>query len=204
MSNMVIDERTIQRLVDNCLTESERTAVLFAAERDPEVWRRLALAFIEEQVWQGAIPQAMNSLSRDRAKGVVSNKSRASSGSTLYRSPWMLALATLVLVGVTIGVRMLVDPPSSGSADGIAPAGSQVVNDEPVFLDFGGEQVPLYESTDPIREYMANTADRKMIEEFWHNGLEVEPDTRYISGTAPDGRSFVVPVRQYRLRPRFQ
>lgn len=198
--NHGIDDRTIQRLVDNRLPESERAAVLLAADQDPEIWRRLALAFVEEQVWSSAIPLAAKAAPRVPESDVVPRKFISSPGASMFRSPWMLALAGLMLVGVTIGIRMLVDPPATDSRI----ASSSVPSSEPFFLDLGGEQVPLYESTEPLREYMASGADREMIERFWQDGIDVQPDTRYISGTASDGRAFVVPVRQYRLRPRFQ
>jgi hypothetical protein len=203
MKNQVIEDRTIQRLVDNRLSESERTAVLLAAELEPELWRRVALAFVEEQVWSNAIPAAIQTAPRERAADISQRKGSVSRPS-MFRSPWMLALAGLLLVGVTVGIRMLVDPPAADSRGGPPSVGSSPVKNDPCFLNLGGEQVPLYESTAPILEYMANGAGQEMIEKLWKNGLDVQPDTRYITGTASDGRAFVVPVRQYRLRPRFQ
>lgn len=199
-----IDDRAIQRLVDNRLPESERGALLLAADQDPEIWRRLALAFVEEQIWSSAIPLATKVAPRVRESDVAPGKSMSSSGASILRSPWMLALAGLMLVGVTIGIRMLADPPATGSGIATPVVPSSSVRNEPCFLDLGGEQVPLYESTEPLREYMASGADRQMIEKFWQDGLDVQPVTRYITGTASDGRAFVVPVRQYRMRPRFQ
>ena len=39
----------LDRLVDGELSETERREVLLAADREPEAWRRLALAFVEAQ-----------------------------------------------------------------------------------------------------------------------------------------------------------
>lgn len=45
-----IDEMELQRLLDGRLSESERSVFLECVDEQPEQWRRVALAFVEEQV----------------------------------------------------------------------------------------------------------------------------------------------------------
>ncbi len=49
-----LDERTLQRCVDGELSEAEQQALLLQLDRSPEGWRKVALAFIEHQLWSQA------------------------------------------------------------------------------------------------------------------------------------------------------
>jgi hypothetical protein len=53
--NQRIDETRLQRLVDGALNEYERQEFLVGLEGQPELWREVALAFVEEQIWQREI-----------------------------------------------------------------------------------------------------------------------------------------------------
>ncbi|MDA9856838.1 hypothetical protein N9D23_01855 [Rubripirellula sp.] len=48
--NETLDEHELQRLLDGSLTSEERLMLLSYAEKHPANWRRIAMAFIEEQV----------------------------------------------------------------------------------------------------------------------------------------------------------
>jgi hypothetical protein len=54
---MPIDLRLIDLLVDGELPEAARCELLSQLEREPEGWRRLALAFLEAQSWKQAFAQ---------------------------------------------------------------------------------------------------------------------------------------------------
>lgn len=47
-------ERLIDRLVDGELTDDERRSLLLALDREPDGWKRCALAFLEAQAWRAA------------------------------------------------------------------------------------------------------------------------------------------------------
>lgn len=48
--NETLDEHELQRLLDGSLTSEERIMLLRYAEKHPANWRRIAMAFVEEQV----------------------------------------------------------------------------------------------------------------------------------------------------------
>ena len=47
-----MDQRWIDRLVDDELTKEDRRALLCLVESHPEGWRRVATAFLEAQAWR--------------------------------------------------------------------------------------------------------------------------------------------------------
>ncbi len=56
-------EMTIQRLVDGELTHRERSNFLNAMDRQPDMWREVALAFVEDQVWSDFAHQSIEEIS---------------------------------------------------------------------------------------------------------------------------------------------
>ena len=56
-------ELTIQRLIDGELTHRERSDFLSSIDRHPDIWRELALAFVEDQVWDDFSRQSIAELS---------------------------------------------------------------------------------------------------------------------------------------------
>lgn len=54
-----IDDMMFDRLVDNEMTEKERRDLLLLLDSEPDGWRRLALAFLEAQMWQEAMELPM-------------------------------------------------------------------------------------------------------------------------------------------------
>jgi hypothetical protein len=62
-----LDDRTLDRLVDGALTAEERRALLARFEREPEGWRRCALAFLEAQAWCEALRPGSNGADRNEA-----------------------------------------------------------------------------------------------------------------------------------------
>src|SRR5438876_11522290 len=52
------DRRLLDRLVDGELPERERRELLLRIEKEPDGWRRCALAFLEAQIWRQALATA--------------------------------------------------------------------------------------------------------------------------------------------------
>ena len=50
-----LDERLLDRLVDGELADDERRELLLQLEKNPDGWRRCALAFLEAQTWRQAL-----------------------------------------------------------------------------------------------------------------------------------------------------
>ncbi len=53
-----IDDVHLDRLVDGHLAGADRRGLLLALDRDPDGWRRCALAFLEDQAWRQALAVA--------------------------------------------------------------------------------------------------------------------------------------------------
>src|SRR5207253_643240 len=50
-----LDERLLDHLVDGELADDERRELLMQLEKEPDGWRRCALAFLEAQTWRQAL-----------------------------------------------------------------------------------------------------------------------------------------------------
>lgn len=101
------DNERLDRLVDGELSEAERTALLEQLEREPDGWRRCALAFLEAQSWG----QEMRALVREpaaTAASVAHSKPRR----VPFPSTW-LAMAASFLVAFGLGVAMRGMPSTS-------------------------------------------------------------------------------------------
>ena len=49
------NELQLQRLVDGQLDRGQVQQLLAKAQRQPELWQQIALAFVEDQIWQAEI-----------------------------------------------------------------------------------------------------------------------------------------------------
>ncbi len=207
-------ERTIQRLVDNQLGARARREFLLAADQQPELWRRAALAFVEEQVWKATIPSAATEPVRVRESALAKPglKRAPASASSIAARPWLLALAAVIMVGLTIALRLATapDPRPFDMVDGRAevPGASLVVNDGPYMLQMSDDlQIPLYPQMDVNPSRLAGYPrefDPRVRQQLLDAGYELQPDVRYITGNAPDGRPFIVPVQQFRIQSTIQ
>lgn len=209
MNDHLSQEQTIHRLVDNQLSETDRAELLLAADQNPQLWRRITLAFIEEQVWSSAISgkNRESNLRPHINNALLASKQAASSASSI--KPWFLALAAVVLIAVTISIRMItMGGDNTSTATPIDPDREKVaVNNEPYMLEMGDQKVPLYERSDLMSDFLARSEGElspELLQYLQNAGLDVQPKTRYITGNAPDGRSFVFPVRQFSVRSRVQ
>ena len=94
-----ISAQQLDGLVDGELSESERRDVLLAADREPEAWRRLALAFVESQTLRGELTAWMKSMPTETTRAA-----RVSSG-TAARRGWlrMVGLVACSLLAFGLG-----------------------------------------------------------------------------------------------------
>lgn len=66
MTRMKIDQDLIDRLVDGEVSEDERRRIVSALAHDPELSRRVALAFLEAQEWRRILNAAASALSSEQ------------------------------------------------------------------------------------------------------------------------------------------
>lgn len=99
----VLDPLLLQRLVDGALPSAERAALLKAVEQRPELWREVALAFVEEQIWQSEIRLLGNqqeSCSQEHAAR------KNAPGNWKRRVVQMMTVAAALLAMLAVGFRL--------------------------------------------------------------------------------------------------
>lgn len=134
------EERLLDLLVDSELGPSERREVLAWCQREPEGWRRCALAFLEAQTW-GA---ELGGLVRGAApvEPVVSAPHRQAWN--LRSFGWPLAMAASFLLAFMLGLAIR-GAPGPGAAPQLAdprPAAETDVAQGRVPLPAGAADVP--------------------------------------------------------------
>lgn len=207
-------EATIQRLVDRQLDPTERSELLLAADRQPELWRVIALRFVEEQVWQSAIPAALAATSgsdeSSRAPGWKQRSENAAWGATPLGGV-LLAVAATIVIGVTIalsnGLGMFGGADEPDLADRTDAGAQLAVNDEPWVLDIGPVEVPVYQHPSQLDQLLGNQRGEvspAILNAYRQAGYDLQPVTRYIEGQSPDGRRFQVPVRDLKVHQTVQ
>lgn len=99
--NETLKEAELQQLVDGELNHAERRDLLMRLDGEPEQWRRLALAFVESQIWDESIPQVSSAAtlaSMERTPAALTNAT-AKTG----RGPKSLVAALALLVVLALG-----------------------------------------------------------------------------------------------------
>jgi hypothetical protein len=106
-------ELTIQRLVDNQLDAGERGEFLAQAEGVPGLWRRIALAFVEEQAWREAIAPGSTASHRESdlrtRESYLDVQAKPGPGRRVanrFSRPWQLGLAAAILLAITLVLRL--------------------------------------------------------------------------------------------------
>lgn len=91
-----IDPLELQRLLDGRLSRSERAAFLDSLDDDPQHWRTVALAYVEEQVLRETLsPAAGAAASAPQKSALPRSRGRAS---------WLLTSLALMMFSLTVGV----------------------------------------------------------------------------------------------------
>lgn len=100
------DLRQLDLLVDGALPEGERRELLARLERQPDGWRRLALAFLEAQTWgEAARAEAQDDARASRAvRPAESPAERTPNWKLWVGTP--LAMAASFLVAFTLGMLL--------------------------------------------------------------------------------------------------
>jgi hypothetical protein len=249
-----MDPLEIQRLVDGELPPSERKQLLRQIDSEPENWRMVALALLEEQAFSKEIRQVNGSMvSMPPNTLTVTRASDAYQDNLLLtffgKSGWKgivlsatLAASVLFVIGITVVQTMFNDSvDGSNSTNAIAQSdalpANTITNSIPIDNDWGspvGEltlasddatlqpsgnfsamqgqaqprgntnRIPVYEvRADQAKRWMEDEARRmdSWREQLRQRGYELDSKPNRIEKTLPDGRSLIVPVNQWNVRP---
>ena len=223
-----IDETRLQRLVDGALNEDERRALLAGLEERPELWREVALAFVEEQIWQHEIAcvQHCDDARPDQTPCVVPTKTSRRSWVT------MLALSVSLFVMLAVGFQLgewrsstqrvaapIVDEPGgdedeAGTIDSADPeiqdspwrGTDNLASDYRLVLPHEEGQIvemPVYEESQfdaASWEYGDPVIVEELNKRLSRRGYRADWQTEYLTGRLDDGRQLVVPWRTVSLR----
>lgn len=213
-----------QRLVDGQLNRRQVKQLLSEAQADSDRWREIALAFVENQVFErevrqfvGANPVGSTAAVCDEDRGEATGGPASWSGVGRSR----LAMAAMLLMAISFGFYAgrtgpskrpdpvgLVNTSTSQGLDAgsypsvYAPYTVQLVDREGRDMPYGRVSL-MTESM--AREIGYDPSDysipRELQSEFNKVGYELERDVRFIEGRLDDGRQLIVPVKGIRVRP---
>jgi hypothetical protein len=176
----------LDRLVDGELGEAERASLLRALDREPDGWKRCALAFLESQAWReaardggvrGALDQANRNLFRRRQ--------------TMFRQ--FAAVAAVVAVAFCVGFVSR-DVALSGSGSRPAPSIAEAPNPGNGTSASAAPQLARAEAAPApaVPEFLRLQMERQ--------GYQVQGDRRVVPVALGDGRKVAVPVDTVSMR----
>ena len=219
-SNITDDQ--LDRLVDGELSEPERREVLSGLDKEPEGWRRCALAFLVAQSWC----DAMGAMLREAPETVRSSISATRHPAWLRRHETLLAMAASFAVALV--VSSVVRPmffPSAGPALPPTQLAAVGQNQEPPMQQLGGAAAPsatpwrmvtvsvpdgLHGAREPIQlpameqdhwngDWLGNLPQAlppAMLQALQQSGRRVQQSRELLPIPLEDGRRLVVPVDQ--------
>ena len=212
-----VDDLLLQRLVDGEMSHEDRCRVLRSLDRRPRLWRRLALAFVEDQVWRTELR------SLDAERRTQSQRATALSPARTNPWRWALALAAAVSLFAVLGLGYQIgrqhalrhtvassldqspqeeSPAAGGAAEGGAP--SVPAAPYRVRLRYPGDagdqslDLPVYDASELQRPYWQEP-DRSSLEdlnrELASRGYRLDWSTEYLSSNLDSGKRLFVPLQ---------
>ena len=172
------DATMLDRLVDGELEDAERAALLSQLDREPDGWKRCALAFLESQAWRQAL--AADSL----ASGEPKLQTHATRRTPSRR--WM-GLAASVLIAFSVGFAAR----RPGTSDGASVPGGRIVAQR-------AETVP---AAAPRRAAATVSAVPEHLRlQMERQGYQVDGERKLVPVALDDGRKVAVPIDTVSMR----
>lgn len=197
-------ELQLQRLVDRQLSRQQIQTLISNAQREPELWQDIAVAFVEEQLFD----QEINAIEWDEPVREKTQSARLTQ-SPPAKAKIMLALAAMLLAGLWLGRSLqtqtttndpipVVKKNQMNGADQNQLAGSPDTFDQ-ADLD----SVPLYTLGEAREKGLltSNPVPQQMVDHLNRNGIQLEQDTQFVSGRTKDGRRVLFPVQSISFNP---
>ena len=182
MTNTSIDPALLDRLVDGEVGEDERASLLRTLDREPDGWKRCALAFLEAQAWREAAP--------DGAMRVVPQESAGAgrrSRPILLRQ--LVAVAAIVAVAFCVGfVSRDAVSPEAGAHSAVQMARQSTPAGTPV----SSPGAPIARAESAVPELLRIQMERQ--------GYRVEGDRRVVPVALGDGRKVGVPIDRVSMK----
>lgn len=221
----LIQPLTLQRLVDGELDTAGMQSLLRDADGQPEMWKEIATAFVEDRVWQNSFVDSsdmananpMFGSSNPKPAERATHKKRNGYSDNRWRRLFSMAAAVLLATGIGFMIgnqQPASQSPSNGIADASRDEGSlssdQItrVSVEPDYRmqlddDFNNE-IPLYDASraKELGLSLEPASIPDSLQKFaTESGYQLDENLRYISGRMDNGNRFVVPVRRIQFIP---
>lgn len=163
-----IDAAALDRLVDGELDEAARAALLRSLDREPDGWKRCALAFLEAQAWR----ESMQSLPASTHQTAAHRP-----------APWA-ALRQAVSIAAVVAVAFCLGFISRGT--NARQDTAAVAQTRPDTARVPPRLPPAAQAPSPVPEYVRRRMERE--------GYRVEGGRKVIEVALDDGRRVAVPV----------
>jgi hypothetical protein len=221
MSKNLEHDLQIQRLIDGELSRPEIQQLLRTATSQPELWRELAVAFVEDRIFASESRR----FSQDEGRDLEPASSPAATplaaggmpGSTAKpTSAWRntglwLSAAAMMLCAAGLGFLAGRDQTGGRGPAKTNPIANSVSGTGPYMfqlLDEQGQPIPntavplLFEADAQRLGYDPSRAaiPPEVQSQFRRAGLELEPEVKYIKGRFPGGRQITVPYNDLKIR----
>ena len=221
----LIDERLIDRLVDDELAPAERRALLADLDREPEGWRRCALAFLEAQSWRSAFEAMTSGPSSDCTEKKAAHERSPVSH---RRIPHALGVAAGIVAALVLGwtargpwLRSHTSPTGKLAADAHADRGRDMprTGSDSIEADANpmpgpqnaGVLIPPRDSAESLQvatRAMERTQSRNptpsplpetLRRQFERRGFQVENQRGLMTLKLKDGRRMALPVEELKV-----
>ncbi|MEM8668844.1 MAG: hypothetical protein AAGG48_15095 [Planctomycetota bacterium] len=130
--NDLIDDQELQRLLDGSISNEDRVLLLDHAEEHPDNWRRIALAFVEEQVLRQELTSFAETTEWVAEPQATYLADDARDSHEHERSRWMVLICQAAVLCFMLGGAVWLGRESAAPTD--APMGSDVPADYTIVL----------------------------------------------------------------------
>jgi len=195
----MIDPIQLQSIVDGECTGSQRRALLAECEGEPQKWKILALALLEEQQFRKQIAMFDAKVSNEDSivQSIPRERSSADVVSSLAAHPLSVNQAVLKK-----------SPSEANSSIGLVadsdPYDGMPETDLRVRLPSTDYEIPIFDATDfdptialAKQEIEIQEANQRLRKQ----GFEIDMKPEYVMGKLQDGRQVIVPIHKVGLRP---
>jgi len=207
------DELRLQLLVDGQLDHSERSQWLGSIENDSELWRTIAIRFVENQIMDESLTQLAAPHSKPSRQSNMASSPVLAPQSRTQNTKWWLAMASSLILGLLLGSLLfqtgIFSDANSTLSEGkktnsAKPSESQSpVPDAKQFNLNSAAQSNDDELRLPLEDALARSIHPVSLNTrraFLKAGYFVDESSEIANVELPTGSSVKMPVRQVKIR----
>ena len=186
------NQKRIQLLADGELSHDDRRQFLAAIEQDSELWREIAVAFVEKQVLDAAL-----AADQIRLEPNYSLPARNSDSNNRSALPWWIGIAASLVLGLLAGAMWY----SNSTVPSIAENSVSTKRND----DQTAPEEPVSEGRPKLRldEALARSVKPISMEarrELLKAGYLINEVPQIANVQLPSGQAFEMPVRRFNIQ----